>query len=410
MMGAANGLENAPEATSELRVLQVIGNLGVSGAEQWLIALLRYLRDTRHQRSFDVRMDILLAGGEPGPLDAEAASLGARLHFIRYSRRDLSAFTRAFRQLLRTERYHVLHHHQDHSAGTHLILGAGLLPAVRAVHYHNPLASRAAASAGIAQQWVARIGAWAVKRKATHILGTSSHTLSAYGVDQSSVPPRVQSRALHCGFDTSRFRVFGTRAREALLAELGWSEPAKILLFVGRLYSHARHNQKNPHFAVEVAAACMRRNPTVRTLLVGGSADPAGPRDMGAHIASLGLADRFGLLGQRSDVPELMGASDLLLFPSLAEGLGMVAVEAQAAGLPVLASATVPAEVSVVPGAVHFLALEQGAEAWADEVLRILDLPRPDPDRCNDLVARSPFAIENSARDLLQVYLSGHFA
>lgn len=408
-MGSTTGLENTPEETRELRVLHVLGSLGISGAEQWLIALLRHLRDTRHERMFDVRMDILLTSGEPGPLDEEAASLGARLHFIRYSRSNLPTFARAFRKLLRSGRYHVLHHHQDHSAGTHLILGTGLLPAVRAVHYHNPLASRAAASAGIVQQWVARAGAQVVKRRATHILGTSSHTLSAYGVDQASVPPRVQSRALHCGFDVSRFRASGARAREALLAGLGWPEPAKILLFVGRLFSHARHNQKNPHFAVEVAAACMRRNPTVRMLFAGGSADPTDQQDMDARIEDLGLADRFRILGQRSDIPELMSASDLLLFPSLAEGLGMVAVEAQAAGLPVLASAAVPAEVSVVPGGVHFLALEQGADVWADEALRILDLPRPDPDRCNDLVAQSPFAIENSARDLLEVYSSGHF-
>jgi glycosyltransferase involved in cell wall biosynthesis len=178
------------------------------------------------------------------------------------------------------------------------------------------------------------------------------------------------------------------------------------MLFVGRLYSHARHNQKNPHFAVEIAAACMRRDESVHMLLVGGAAEPAGLRDMEERIGAGGLGNRIRLLGQRSDIPELMAASDLLLFPSLAEGLGMVAVEAQASGLPVLASRTVPAEVSVVPDIVHFLDLQDGAEAWADEALRILAKERPDRNRCNDLVASSPFAIANSARDLLQVYSS----
>ena len=403
------GTDRPPAQSGDLRVLHVMGSMGIGGAEQWLIALLRHFRDTRHLRTFDVKTDILLTTGEAGPLDAAARDLGARLHFMKYSGRDLPAFTSAFRNLLRNERFHALHHHQDHSAGTHFMLGAGVLPAVRAVSYHNPLVSRAAASASMTQGLVARMGAGVVRRWATHILGTSSDTLVEYGVDQASLPSRIESRALHCGFDVSRFRLSRELARNAILAGQGWANSTKLLLFVGRLYSHAQHNQKNPAFALEVAAACMRLDRDVRMLFVGGAADPVGRSEMEKSIADLGLTDRFALLGQRSDIPDLMHASDLLLFPSFSEGLGMVAVEAQAAGLPVLASSTIPREVSVVSGMVRFLALQQGAEAWADEALRILNAPKPDGDDCNDQVAQSPYAIANSADDLLQVYLSRNF-
>ena len=395
--------------SDDLRVLHVIGSLGIGGAEQWLVALLRHFRDTRHQRTFDVRTDILIATGNAGPLDDIARSLGARLHFMKYSGRNLTAFTRSFRALLRSERYHALHHHQDHSAGTHMLLGSGLLPAVRAVSYHNPLVSRAAASASPVQKLAAGIGACVVRRQATHILGTSSDTLVEYGVDQVSVPAHIESRALHCGFDVGRFRGSRETVRSALLASMGWAPSSKLLLFVGRLYSHAQHNQKNPYFAVEVAAACMRRDPDVRMLLVGGAADPAGHANMENHIRALGLTDRFGILGQRSDIPDLMRAADILLFPSFSEGLGMVAVEAQAAGLPVLASSTVPKEVVVVPEILRFLALQQGAKVWADSVLEMLAAPKPDRDACNDRTAASPYAIQNSADALLGVYLSGNF-
>jgi glycosyltransferase involved in cell wall biosynthesis len=94
----------------------------------------------------------------------------------------------------------------------------------------------------------------------------------------------------------------------------------------------------------------------------------------------------------------------LLLFPSSAEGLGMVAVEAQAAGLPVLASSGVPPAVAVVPGMVELAALDRPPAEWARRALTILERFTRDDDGANAAVARSPFAIRHSADRLLALY------
>lgn len=85
----------------------------------------------------------------------------------------------------------------------------------------------------------------------------------------------------------------------------------------------------------------------------------------------------------------------------------MVAVEAQASGLRVLASDAVPSECVVNPTIVRFLSLEAGPDAWANAVIDLLSLPQPDQAASNALVESSRFSIANSARDLLDLYYRG---
>src|SRR5437660_12509651 len=119
---------------------------------------------------------------------------------------------------------------------------------------------------------------------------------------------------------------------------------------------------------------CMRRDPRAR-LLLAGATSPAVPI-LQRRIAAAGFADHIKFVGIRNDIARLMLGSDVLLFPSRGEGLGMVAVEAQAAGLPVLASTNVPAECVVVPELVQFKEVEEGEAAWADELLKLAGQPR----------------------------------
>ena len=82
------------------------------------------------------------------------------------------------------------------------------------------------------------------------------------------------------------------------------------------------------------------------------------------EVKSWGLQDLIRFVGLRSDVPRLMAGSDLLLFTSVGEGLGIVAVEAQAAGLQVLASEAVPKECEVIAGTIEFKSLAHDSFAW----------------------------------------------
>ena len=74
------------------------------------------------------------------------------------------------------------------------------------------------------------------------------------------------------------------------------------------------------------------------------------------------------MLGVRSDIPDIMQAADIFLLPSLYEGLPIVAIEAQAAGLPTLMSTNITEEVGLTNKA-EFISLEADDSVWADRIL-----------------------------------------
>ena len=378
-----------------LKVLQIVDTLGMGGAETWLMELLRLWH---REGSTGPQMDFLATSGNRGIFDDEATALGARVFYLRYGRSNAVSFARGFREILRNGQYSAIHDHQGYTSGWHFAMGAGLLPPVRVTHIHN--AQRRFEAARL----ISRLGRRLVERYSTHITGTSQQVMAEYRFDTPRFA-HIPRRELYCGFDPSRFLGDRPLEKAALCRELGWPENVKIILFVGRIDPSAavghKRVQKNSAFAVSSGIECGRRDPEVRMLFVG-ERSPAVPA-LERRIADAGLEGRIRLIGIRTDIERFMLASDVLLFPSRTEGLGMVAVEAQAAGLPVLASTHVPGESVVVPELVRFKEVEKGETAWAEDLLELMR--QPHNVRCaNQQVATSPFAIENSAQELIDVY------
>lgn len=380
-----------------LKVLHIIDTLGMGGAETWLMELLRLWH---YKGSSGIQMDFLATSGNRGIFDDEAAELGAKIFYLRYGRSNALAFARGFREILRRGRYSVIHDHQGYVSGWHFAMGAGMLPHVRVTHIHS------AVRRFEVDNFVGQFGKWLVSRYATHITGTSQHVIADHGFDDPLFS-HIPKTALYCGFDASRFLGDRALAKADVCRELGWPESAKIILCVGRIDPQAevgdRQAQKNSAFAVSVGIECGRRDPDVR-MVFAGEMSPAVPV-LEKRIAAAGLQGRVRFVGIRQDIERYMLASDALLFPSRAEGLGLAAVEAQAAGLPVLASTNVPSECVVVPDLVRFKDVRDGAAAWATELFQLMQQPR-DIQGVNQQVASSHFAIENSAEAVVKIYTS----
>src|SRR5690554_5568869 len=149
-------------------------------------------------------------------------------------------------------------------------------------------------------------------------------------------------------------------ARERVRAAMGFSYDQKVIGHVGRFVE-----EKNHTFMIDVLQAMVKRNPEVTMLLVGD-----GPLKERVRIKAekIGVVNHIVFAGARSDISELMQAMDVFFFPSLFEGLGVAAIEAQASGLKCLVSAGIPSEARVTDN-LEFMSIEMPAEVWAEKLL-----------------------------------------
>lgn len=187
---------------------------------------------------------------------------------------------------------------------------------------------------------------------------------------------------------------FDEKVREECRKELGFGDE----FIVGNI-GHF-HEQKNHTFLVEIYAEFHRICPESKLLLVSD-----GPKldEIKEKVKSLGISNSVIFAGRRSDPERMYQAMDLFLLPSLWEGLPVVMLEAQAAGLPLLVSDTVTQDAKCCDTTVY-KSLGDGAQSWAKDIAAIKSRRKDRTNRRKD-IAEHGFDILSEAGKLRDIYL-----
>lgn len=167
---------------------------------------------------------------------------------------------------------------------------------------------------------------------------------------------------LNNAIDLDKFK-YDETVRKEKRKELNIDDDTLVIGHVGRFVE-----QKNHRFLIDIFNEVHKQNENSILLLVG-----QGPlmEEIKEKVKSLGIEDCVKFLGQRNDINELYQVMDLFLFPSLYEGLGMVAVEAQVSGLPCVVSTEIP-EIAKVTEKITFINLENKIEIWTEIIFKYL--------------------------------------
>ena len=369
------------------RILHVVGGMNRGGIETWLMHLLRHI-DRDH-----FQMDFLVHTEQPCPYDDEARDLGSKIiPCLDPSKPWL--YARNFKQILgEYGPYDIVHSHVHHFSGYVLYLAKQAGVAVRIAHSHNDKSALESKS-GLYRRLYLALTKWWIARYATVGLGCSRKaSANLFGSDWES-DPRWQ--VFYCSIDLKDFNHLVDSA--TVRAKFGIPRDAFVIGHVGRF-----EKQKNHTFLVEIAAEVAKQEPKMRLLLVG---DGPLRSQIEQRVNQMGLADLVIFAGVQPNVPQLMlGGMDAFLLPSLHEGLPVVGIEAQAAGLPFILSDVITEEVDQVKPLIKRLSLSQCASEWAKAVLESPSLKSLYP-QAESLTSmeNSPFNIAYSVQDLTKIY------
>lgn len=372
-----------------LRVLHLVTWLQPGGIEKWLLEMLEYVRRS------ECSMDVCCKGKELGSLAAVARDLGALIYLCPMTM-DHFSFGRRLSRILMDGKYDILHNHVGAYSG--FPVWVARRTGVRVItSYHNT---------HFAPQTMTRLPVLRELRAAY------SRRSIRYAISHSDVITGCSNSVLNSlvgpGWSEDRYRVlyYGIRgaprqnegARSAFRKALGYSVDTPLVLHVGRFFE-----QKNHLGLLQIWKRVLARTPKARLLLVGDGLLRAAV-ERAAENLKLDGSVRF--LGVRADVKEIMGNSDVFLFPSRHEGFGIAALEASGAGLPVVGTNIPGLNEVVADGETGLLHGIEDVEGMAAAVSELLE----DKERAHKLGeagrrrVREHFSATSSAERLLGLY------
>ncbi len=321
-----------------IRMLHIAASMSPSGIGNFIMNAYRSVDRSK------VQFDFVVCEHREVSFDDEIAQMGGRVFYV--TRKSVNPWKNfnEIRKIVKKERYDFVFRHTD-VATVALDLFAALLGGAkkRIAHSHSTSAKKI---------WIHKLFRPFLNAVCTERFACSQDAGKwMYG-------DRKKFRVIMNGIDIPQF-VYQPQVRAEVRKEFGIGADTLVLGHVGNYMP-----VKNHTFMIELFSKVQERHPDSRLMLVG---DGALRGQMETQIKELGLTDKVILTGVRHDIPKLLQAMDVFLFPSFYEGMPIALVEAQTAGLPCVISDVITEDVCVTEQIIR-LPLADGADAWADAV------------------------------------------
>ena len=358
-----------------IRILHIVTYMGRGGLETMLMNYYRHIDRSQIQFDFLVHREF------QADYDDEIASLGGKIYHLP----RLVPWSPTYHRTLNSffaehAEYQIVHVHQDCLSSVILKTAKRHGVQVRIAHSHN--SSQDKNLKYLIKLYYKR----QIPKYATQLFacGREAGEWMFHG---------ASFQILNNAIDAKQYQYNPVRATQ-MRSMLGIPETSFVVGHVGRFSP-----QKNHGFLLDIFAEILKRRENAVLLLVGdGSLRPS----IEENAKALGLSEKVIFTGVRSDVPDLMQAMDVFVFPSLYEGLPVTMVEAQASSLPCFVSDKVPLECKKT-NLVTQISLQKPAEYWAEQILKARGTERRDT---YAEIASAGFDIVENAKWLQDFYLA----
>ncbi len=375
-----------------IRVLQVITIMNRGGAETMIMNYYRAMDKSK------VQFDFLVHRTEKGAYDDEIKALGGHIyHMPGIMPKNLIGYTKALNSFFKNhQEYKIVHSHLN--AYSYWVLKAAKKNRVpiRIAHSHTAIEP--------------------IHKKL--FLKNIDLTTTIKDMMQSIIRHLVPSLATHhfaCGRKAAIW-LFGKKnldnvhilnnaidAKKFTYNEnVAAVEKKKLKLNGEYILGHVGSfgEPKNHAFLIDVFYQLLQKHSNMVLVLIG---DGYLRTKIEQKAKDLNIFENIRFMGVQKDIPSLLQAFDLFLFPSLYEGLPVTLIEAQAAGLKIITSDRVTKEAVVVNDLVQFLPLDKSAMDWSKYILENKEYAREDT---YTKIVEGCYDIHANAKELEQLYLN----
>ena len=326
-----------------IRVLHILQRMEAGGTQALLMNIYRKIDRTK------VQFDFLVEYPDKQFYDDEIRELGGRVYYSTV-RKDFNIpkFIKELKRILKQEFPYKIVHMHTYSIGYFCLKAAKQCGVpIRIAHSHN----------NETVHDIKYLPKLALQKIYT------IHATDLFACSEEAGKYLFRDKSFHVlknAIDSVKF-VADEKTRDEIRRELNL-QGKFVVGHVGRL-----HPQKNHDFLIDVFKEIKKRRADAELILVG-----TGPLEekIKNKVAEIELSESVHFLGNRKDMNRIFQAMDVFVFPSLFEGLGIVAIEAQAAGIPLVCSEGLPPETDITPLYTK-IQLSAGAKKWSEEALRI---------------------------------------
>lgn len=356
------------------RLLCIVSSMDRGGAETFLMKVYRTLDKTKYQMDFCVN--------KAGAYDEEIKKMGGKVFIIPpKSKHPLKSFS-GLKKIIKENKYQSVLRTSQQSLAVLDLLVAKAAGAKKLIYR----SSNAGVTGGFFSRFFNRLFGFLPRIIPNVKLAPSTEAAEFVFGEKAVKNGKVQ--IIHNGLDYNWFK-FDIEKRNKIRKELQL-EDKTVIGHVGRF-----NIQKNHEFLIDIFNEIHKKDNNTHLILIGKGELEEKIKD---KIQLLGLNDFVTIMPPVSNVNEYYMAMDVLVFPSLFEGMPNVIIEAQATGLECFVSSTITREANIT-GFVRYIELDKTSKEWAEHILQKRDIQRKE---CEKAFIQNKYMIEQVTEEFVQ--------
>ncbi|MFJ8412538.1 glycosyltransferase family 1 protein [Bacillus paramycoides] len=374
------------KAKKTTRVLHIVSAMNRGGAETLLMNIYRNIDKSQ------VQFDFVSHRTEKCDYDEEIAVLGGKVYRIpSLGQVGPLAYIKELTKIMSDNRYVAVHAHTDYQGGFAAVAAKMAGIKKRVCHSHS---NNWPQGVGIKAKITLKVLRSIIKYAGTDYCACSIEAARFLFGKRIINDNRLE--LIKNGIDINQFTDVDMRDVASVKKELNIPDEAKIIGHIGRF-----SESKNHIFILQVLKEILKRDVNFIAVLVGD-----GPLKSSIELKAkeLGINNNIRFLGVRKDIPRLLKAFDVFLFPSLFEGFGIVTLEAQCSGTPCVVADTIPRNTDMGLGIMSFISLDEKLEVWSGEINKALLKEKPERSKIINNISKLGFDINSNIPDWLSLY------